>query len=206
LPKTVNGDTVSAMMINLGKQTYRPQIRSFSIWALLVAVLIAVIVPGAQAALSENRTRAYHTFFAGCTGVEPDLNAELHWVYSNFYDDVASGSLVAPKSPFRFNSKKNRWHGPDGKFIKKPTAGQLRDYAKSQGWKNTKTTPAGFESWTDSAGQIRMKIKPPSTQQGLGPGSKVPRVTIWNETGQRVDGFGRVVTKKSPTAHAPIEW
>ncbi len=110
------------------------------------------------------------------------------------------------KPPIRFNSKTNRWHGPDGKFIKKPTADQLRDYARSQGWQNTKTTPAGFETWTDAAGVRRMKIKPPSTQQGLGPGSTVPRATIWNESGQRVDGFGRAVTKKSPTAHAPIEW
>jgi hypothetical protein len=85
------------MMMNPGKQTYRPQIRFFSIWALLVAVLIAVIVPGAQAALSENRTRRYHNFLADRTRLELDLNAELHWVYRNFYDDFAPGSLVASK-------------------------------------------------------------------------------------------------------------
>ena len=84
-------------MMNPGKQIYRSKILSLWIWALLVAVLMAVIVPGAQAALSENRTRAYHNFFTDRTGLEPDLKAELHWVYSNFYDDFASGSLVAPK-------------------------------------------------------------------------------------------------------------
>jgi hypothetical protein len=58
---------------------------------------MAVLVPGAQAALSENRTRGYYNFFTDCTGLEPNLNAELHWVYGNFYDDFTPGSLVAPK-------------------------------------------------------------------------------------------------------------
>lgn len=109
-------------------------------------------------------------------------------------------------APFRFNSKTNRWHDPTGQFVRMPTAEQLREYARSQGWENTKTTPAGFETWTNTNGVTRMKIKPPSTQQGIGPGSRVSRVTIWNQSGQRVDGFGRGVTKKSPSAHAPIEW
>jgi hypothetical protein len=106
------------MMMNPGKQTYRPQIRSLWIWALLVAVLMAVLVPGAQAALSENRTRACHNFFADRTGLEPDLNAELHWVYGNFYDDFASGSLVAPKRVPNFGkSVQKAWN--KGTFYKK---------------------------------------------------------------------------------------
>ena len=50
-----------------------------------------------------------------------------------------------------------------------------------------------------------MKIKPASTQIGLGPYSKYPRVTLWNHNGQRVDGFGQLVSKKSLAAHAPIK-
>jgi hypothetical protein len=68
----------------------------------------------------------------------------------------------------------------------------------------THVTPAGFETWTDENGIRRMKIKPASTQTGLGPYSRYPRLTLWNSSGHRVDGFGHRVTKKSLAAHAPI--
>ncbi len=114
---------------------------------------------------------------------------------------VAKGGSVAPA---RFSSKSGRWHNPDGSFRKAPTADELRNWARSEGWTNTRTTPAGFETWSDATGVKRMKIKPASTLDELGPGSKVPRVTIWDASGQRVDGFGRPVTRKSKTAHAPL--
>lgn len=49
-----------------------------------------------------------------------------------------------------------------------------------------------------------MKLKPGSTMPGVGPMSKNPRVTIWDNTPQHVDGWGRPVIKKSWTAHAPL--
>jgi RHS repeat-associated protein len=113
--------------------------------------------------------------------------------------------LAANTAPFRFNSETNRWHGPNGRFVPAPDANQMRDWGKSQGWQNTHTTGAGFETWSDANGQKRMKIKPASTQAGLHENSQRPRVSIWDATGQRVDGFGRAVTKKSVTAHAPLK-
>ncbi|RKZ52558.1 MAG: hypothetical protein DRR16_25225 [Candidatus Parabeggiatoa sp. nov. 3] len=106
--------------------------------------------------------------------------------------------------PFRFNSISGRWHGPAGQFIQPPTANDLRAWASSKGWTMTHTTLAGFETWADTFGIKRMKIKPASTQVGLGPYSRYPRVTLWNSNGQRVDGFGQPVAKKSLAAHAPI--
>jgi hypothetical protein len=98
--------------------------------------------------------------------------------------------------PFRFNSISGRWHGPAGQFIQ-PTTNDLRAWASSKGWTMTHTTLAGFETWADSFGRKRMKIKPASTQVGLGLYSRYPRVTLWNSNGQRVDGFGQPVAKKS---------
>ena len=117
----------------------------------------------------------------------------------------AHNNKVRPGSPpARFNSKTNRWHGPDGRFSKPPTAQEMRDWGTSQGWTKTHTTPAGFETWSDASGVRRMKLKPASTAPGLQAGSQQPRVTIWDAGGQRVDGFSRPVTKRSVTAHAPL--
>lgn len=108
------------------------------------------------------------------------------------------------RAPARFSSITGRWHDALGKFRAPPTAQEMRSWAKSQGWANTHTTPAGFETWSDSVGVRRMKLKPASTMPGVQPMSQQPRVTIWNAAGQRVDGFGRPVARKSLSAHAPL--
>ena len=135
----------------------------------------------------------------------PTYNLSIDDVQTYFVVAGEQSVLVHNVDPFRFSSESNRWHGPNGQFVESPSAGQMRDWARSQGWTNTHTTPAGFETWSDANGQKRMKIKPASTQQGLHANSQRPRVTIWDASGQRVDGFGRAVAKKSVTAHAPLK-
>lgn len=112
--------------------------------------------------------------------------------------------LGARTTKYRFSSISNRWHGPDGKFITPPTADEMRIVATGNGLTISNVTNAGFETWSDGAGVARMKIKPASTSAGLHPNSMKPRVTIWDASGQRVDGWGRPVLKKSVTAHAPL--
>ncbi|MBK8150792.1 MAG: hypothetical protein IPK58_21975 [Acidobacteria bacterium] len=118
---------------------------------------------------------------------------------------VGLGGWLVHNDCFRSSSLSNRWHGPDGRFITPPSADDMRNLARSNGWLNTKTTAAGFESWTDANGVVRMKIKPPSNALGLLPGSQGPRVTLKNAANQYVDGFGRVVRRRSTTTHAPIQ-
>ena len=80
----------------------------------------------------------------------------------------------------------------------------MRGYANSKGWTLGKKTGAGYETWVDASGVKRMQIKPASTVPGVGPMSKVPRVTLRDATGQRIDWFGLPVIKKSAAAHAPM--
>ena len=66
------------------------------------------------------------------------------------------------------------------------------------------TSGLRHETWVDAKGVKRMQIKPASTVPGVGPMSEQPRVTLRNELGQRIDWYGRPVTKKSVSAHAPL--
>jgi RHS repeat-associated protein len=135
----------------------------------------------------------------------PTYNLTVDTAHTFFVVSNDISVLVHNEDPYRFNSKTNRWHGPDGQFIEPPTSNQMRDWGQTKGWSMTHRTDAGFETWSDENGQKRMKLKPASTQSGLHENSMRDRVTIWDENGQRVDGFNRPVVKKSTTAHAPLK-
>ncbi|GGL43241.1 hypothetical protein GCM10007968_03930 [Sporolactobacillus putidus] len=79
-------------------------------------------------------------------------------------------------------------------------ASNLREYAKSQGWKKTQT-PNGPEKWIDNNNIPRITIKKGS---GRAPGSEYPHVEIKDSTGQRIDTFGNPVTRKSKGNHTPV--
>ena len=95
-------------MISNGTKHYRPQIQFILIWLLLAVVFMLTTTPVVTASLSQNRVGGYHNFFQGCTGAEPDLNAELHRAYGIFSYDFAPGSLDASKKTPLWSSTKNK--------------------------------------------------------------------------------------------------
>ncbi|NYG58749.1 hypothetical protein BJ980_001672 [Nocardioides daedukensis] len=82
------------------------------------------------------------------------------------------------------------------------TASGLVDVAESQGWKAAQSS-GGPLKYVDSNGIERLVIKRGSART---PGSDFPHVAIRNASGQRVDSYGNVVSRKSPGNHTPITW
>lgn len=82
------------------------------------------------------------------------------------------------------------------------TASGLVDLAESQGWKAVQSS-GGPLKYFDSNGIERLVIKRGSART---PGSDFPHVAIRNASGQRVDPYGNLVTRKSPGNHTPIAW
>lgn len=82
------------------------------------------------------------------------------------------------------------------------TASGLVDLAESQGWKAVQSS-GGPLKYFDSNGIERLVIKRGSART---PGSDFPHVAIRNASGQRVDPYGNLVTRKSPGNHTPITW
>ncbi|WP_243425595.1 RHS repeat-associated core domain-containing protein [Clostridium paridis] len=83
-----------------------------------------------------------------------------------------------------------------------PTASQLREHAKSKGWKKEKSE-TGPEKWIDENDVPRITIKKGSPRTK---GSENPHVEIRDPNGQRTDRFGNPVSKRSPENHTPIKW
>ncbi|WP_328995313.1 hypothetical protein OG394_12080 [Kribbella sp. NBC_01245] len=82
------------------------------------------------------------------------------------------------------------------------TASGLVDVAESQGWKAVQSS-GGPLKYVDSNGIERLVIKRGTART---PGSNFPHVAIRNASGQRVDPYGNVVSRKSPGNHTPITW
>ena len=83
-----------------------------------------------------------------------------------------------------------------------PKATELREYAKSQGWKPARNEN-GPLSYVDSNGVKRLTIKQGSSRA---PGSATPHVEMRNPLGQRIDSLGRPTNRKSIENHTAIEY
>jgi len=83
-----------------------------------------------------------------------------------------------------------------------PTASELADWAKSQGWTRIQN-PGGPAKYVDENGVVRMTIKEGSPRT---PGSETPHVELRDPSGQRIDPNGNPVTRRSPGNHTPIVW
>ena len=83
-----------------------------------------------------------------------------------------------------------------------PKASEIANWAKSQGWKATRTAN-GPVKYVDSNGVSRVTIKEGSIRA---PGSAKPHVEFKDVTGARVDPFGDSVTRNNPRNHLLIEY
>ena len=73
---------------------------------------------------------------------------------------------------------------------------------ESQGWKAVQSS-GGPLKYLDSNGIERLVIKRGSPRT---PGSDFPHVAIRDASGQRVDPYGNIVTRRAPGNHTQITW
>lgn len=85
---------------------------------------------------------------------------------------------------------------------RKAKAGEVRDWAISQGWKLQKTEN-GPMTFVDANGVKRITIKQGSPRT---PGSGTPHVEIRNSDNFRIAPSGARVSRRSIDNHTPIEW
>ena len=85
-----------------------------------------------------------------------------------------------------------------------PTASELAEWAKSEGWK-VKQTPNGPPKFVDNNGVVRVTLKK-GGGNAAGEYSKLPHVELRNQFGQRVGPAGTPVTGRSQANHTPIIW
>jgi len=86
-----------------------------------------------------------------------------------------------------------------------PTASQLREWAKSQGYEKLKTTDNGIEIWGDKkTGDWRLKLKPPSEYADIDPGSKQFRYSARTPSGEYFDPITGKIGTRSTMGHLPF--
>ena len=92
-----------------------------------------------------------------------------------------------------------------GNGTKTPKASELIDWAVQQGW-NQRPGP-GPRVFVDANGFIRLKIKAAIARPGVGAGSQVPHVEVFDARGQRIDPHNGLPTgKRTPGNHRPIDF
>ncbi|PUB31811.1 RHS repeat-associated protein [Promicromonospora sp. AC04] len=82
------------------------------------------------------------------------------------------------------------------------TSSQLDEFGASQGWARSQTANGPLK-YRDENGVVRLTIKRGSPNA---PGSGDPHVEMRNAAGNRVDPYGKEVTRKSLGNHTPIVW